>query len=135
MGIEEGMDRFSIGPLGAADRSASNGPIRAGAAAGSGEQTEDLRRLEETAKQFEGLLLEQVFKQMKEATEQLESEEDEDSGEAAVGEQYKSMFWTFLGQSITQQGGFGLWESIYDQMVSQAGLTDAADLSGLDERV
>jgi Rod binding domain-containing protein len=122
MGIEEGMDRLSIGP------------IRAAEASGSGEKTEDLRRLEETAKQFEGLLLEQVFKQMKEATEHLEPEE-EDSGEAAIGEQYKSMFWTFLGQSVTQQGGFGLWETIYDQMVSQAGLTDAADLTGLDERI
>ncbi len=134
MGIDEGMSGFAIGPAGAADPSSPNGPIGAARTAASGEKTEDLRRLEETAKQFEGLLLEQVFKQMKEATEQMEAEE-EDSGEAAVGEQYKSLFWTFLGQSVTQQGGFGLWETLYDQMVSQTGPAEAANLPGLDERI
>ena len=115
------------------DRLAPNAQIRIDTADGSGEKTKDLKRLEEAAKQFEGLLLQQVFKQMKEATEQLESEEDE--GEAAVGEQYKSMFWTFLGQSVTEQGGFGMWESIYDQMAAQAVQTSDVKFSGLDERI
>lgn len=116
------------------DRLAPNALIRIDTADGSGEKTKNLKRLEETAKQFEGLLLQQVFKQMKEATEQLESEED-DEGEAAVGEQYKSMFWTFLGQSVTEQGGFGMWESIYDQMAAQAAQTSDVKFSGLDERI
>mgnify|MGYP000866131352 FL=1 len=116
------------------DRLAPNALIRIDTADGSGEKTKDLKRLEETAKQFEGLLLQQVFKQMKEATEQLESEED-DEGEAAVGEQYKSMFWTFLGQSVTEQGGFGMWESIYDQMAAQAAQTNDVKFSGLGERI
>jgi len=116
------------------DRLAPNALIRIDTSDGSGEKTKDLKRLEETAKQFEGLLLQQVFKQMKEATEQLESEED-DEGEAAVGEQYKSMFWTFLGQSVTEQGGFGMWESIYDQMAAQAAQTNDVKFSGLGERI
>ena len=116
------------------DRLAPNALIRIDTADGSGEKTKDLKRLEETAKQFEGLLLQQVFKQMKEATEQLESEED-DEGEAAVGEQYKSMFWTFLGQSVTEQGGFGMWESIYDQMAAQPVQTNDVKFSGLGERI
>jgi len=116
------------------DRLAPNALIRIDMADGSEEKTKDLKRLEETAKQFEGLLLQQVFKQIKEATEQLESEED-DEGEAAVGEQYKSMFWTFLGQSVTEQGGFGMWESIYDQMAAQAAQTNDVKFSGLGERI
>lgn len=135
MEVDEGMNSFLIRPIQAADPASGAGRSRAADVPPPGEQTADSRRLEETAKQFEGLLLQQVLKQMKEATAQLEPEEEEDSGEVSSGEQLKSLFWTFLGEAVTQQGGFGLWETMMDQMSSQAGLSDSAGLQGLDERI
>jgi hypothetical protein len=26
------------------------------------------------------------------------------------------MFWSFLGDEVAKQGGFGMWESIYESM-------------------
>jgi Rod binding domain-containing protein len=94
--------------------------------------------LEETAKQFEGILLQQVFKQMKEATESLEVHEEEEGEEAGFGEQVQSMFWMFLGEQIAQEGGVGLWKDMVRQWrredAMQAG-SEGAESAGLDGQV
>lgn len=69
-------------------------------------------QLEKIAKDFEGLFVHQILKQMKDTVAELEPEDEEDSS----GEQIKSMYWTFMADAITKQGGFGFWKQIYQQM-------------------
>lgn len=96
------------------------------------------REMEEAAKQFEGILLQQIFKQMKEATEALKAEEEEEGEEAAFGEQIQSLFWMFLGEQITQEGGTGYWKEMVRQRTWQESVQAASNAAGvmrLDERL
>ncbi|HOK65225.1 MAG TPA: hypothetical protein PLV55_00290 [Anaerohalosphaeraceae bacterium] len=96
------------------------------------------KELEETAKQFEGILLQQVFKQMKEATESLEVNDEEEGEETGFGEQIQSMFWMFLGEQVSREGGVGLWKEMVQQWMKEESFRDAADSAGpagLDERL
>lgn len=129
------MELFKITQMQAEDLLFQKDPAEAVHALRGGDRSADPRRLEDAAKRFEGLLMHQLLKQMKETAEQLEPEEDEESGDKSSGEHIKSMFWTFLGDAVTQQGGVGLWEKIYDQMASQAGSGKIANLVELDERI
>lgn len=93
------------------------------------------RQIQETAKQFEGLLLQQVFKQMKEATSSLGVSEEEDGEESGFGEQIQSMFWMFLADHVSQEGGVGLWKQMAEQWSRQESAKNAAKLAGLDEQL
>lgn len=90
--------------------------------------------LEERAKEFEGILLQQVFKQMKEATESLEVHDEEDGEDAHFGEQIQSMFWMFLGEQISREGGVGLWKEMVNQWTRENSSGNAAAAAGLDEQ-
>lgn len=68
-------------------------------------------RLQDAAKQFEAVFIQQMLKQMQE-TMQESSLDPEDSS----GEQIHGMYCTFLADAAAQEGGFGLWEKIYEQM-------------------
>lgn len=96
------------------------------------------KELEETAKQFEGILLQQVFKQMKEATESLEVNEEEEGEETGFGEQIQSMFWMFLGEQVSREGGVGLWKEMVQQWMREDSFrhtAESAGPAGLDERL
>ncbi|MHC5100343.1 MAG: hypothetical protein ACYSOG_00730 [Planctomycetota bacterium] len=41
-------------------------------------------------------------------------------------EQVHSLYCTFLADSVSQSGGFGLWETIYEQMADTAGLNSGS---------
>lgn len=90
-------------------------------------------KLQEVARQFEGVLLHQMFKQAQQNIEQMDTEEDEES-EDAGGEQIQSLYWSQMSDLVSEQGGVGLWKSIYQQIAQQMNPpTDAA--AGLNEGV
>ena len=91
------------------------------------------QKLQDVAKKFEGLLLHQMFKQAQQNIEQMDTDEDEES-EDAGGEQIQSLYWSQMSDLVSEQGGVGLWKSIYQQMAQQVNQpTDAA--AGLNEGV
>jgi Rod binding domain-containing protein len=98
-------------------------------------ETGRTRQIQETAKQFEGLLLQQVFKQMKEATSSLEVSEEEDGEESGFSEQIQSMFWMFLADHVSQEGGIGLWKQMAEQWSRRESANNAAKSAGLDEQI
>lgn len=61
------------------------------------------------AKEFEGIFVRQLLERMQQS---IPEDEEEDSST----KQIKSMFWSFLGDSIAENGGFGMWEDIYEKM-------------------
>ena len=127
------MDIFKISQIQPEDLGIQKDPagaLRALRPAGEGEDT---KKLKHAARQFEGLLVQLILKQMKETTSELEAD-DEDGGDVSR-EHLKSMFWTFLGDSITEQGGFGLWEQVYQQTASAGSSEPAAGTPDLDERI
>jgi Rod binding domain-containing protein len=70
------------------------------------------RNLEEVARDFEGVLIRQIIDKMKDTIP-----EDEEEGDASTA-QIKGIFWSFLGDEIAENGGFGLWKDIYESMSS-----------------
>ena len=87
-------------------------------------------QLKEVAKQFEGILINQILKQMQETINNASFDPDDSSNE-----QVHSMYCTFLGESIADKGGFGVWEDIYKQMAQMQGLdtNSQGQVSQLDE--
>ncbi|MCE5186741.1 MAG: rod-binding protein [Planctomycetaceae bacterium] len=69
------------------------------------------QQLEAAARQFEGVFIQQILKQMQETIEES-SFDPEDSSNGQV----HGMYCTFLADAISQRGGVGLWEQIYDQL-------------------
>jgi Rod binding domain-containing protein len=65
------------------------------------------------AKDFEGVFVRQILERMRETIEEFAADDEEQDTST---EQVKSMFWSFLGDAIAQNGGFGLWEHIYKSM-------------------
>lgn len=96
----------------------------------SGEAGRKLEQLEAAAKNFEGIFVQQILKQMQETIENASFDPDDNAGK-----QVHSMYTTFMADAISQQGGFGMWEQIYDQLVQTEGLQHeaAAQRSQLDE--
>lgn len=91
------------------------------------------QKLQDVARKFEGVLLHQMFKQAQQNIEQMDTDEEEES-EDAGGEQIQSLYWSQMSDLVSEQGGVGLWKSIYQQMAQQVDLpTDAA--AGLNEGV
>jgi flagellar protein FlgJ len=74
----------------------------------SGRKDEELKAV---ARQFESIFINQVLKQMQE-TIQESSFDPEDSS----NEQVHGMYCTFLADAVSERGGVGLWEKIYEQL-------------------
>ena len=89
-------------------------------------------QLRQAARQFETVFVHQILKQMKESVDYASLDEEDESGE-----QIQSMYWSFMADSIGQQGGLGFWKAIYDDMASAQGIDTRqypAQESQLDER-
>ncbi len=82
--------------------------LKASQAESSGRKDEELRAV---ARQFESIFINQVLKQMQE-TIQESSFDPEDSS----NEQVHGMYCTFLADAVSERGGVGLWEKIYEQL-------------------
>jgi len=91
------------------------------------------QKLQEVAKKFEGVLLHQMFKQAQQNIEQMDTDEDEEV-EDGGGEQIQSLYWSQMSDLVSEQGGVGLWKSIYQQIAQQAHLP-ADPAAGLNEGV
>jgi Rod binding domain-containing protein len=83
------------------------------------------RQLMQAAKDFESLLVHELLKEMKQT---IPDSGSEDSG----NEQVQGMFWSFLSQEVANQGGLGLWKSLYRQM--QGHLQAPTDVSAVVEQ-
>ena len=68
------------------------------------------------AKDFEGVLLNQVMDQMQATVP--------DGGllEDSASKQVQGMFWHFLSQDVADKGGAGMWKDIYRQMAQHDNL-------------
>jgi Rod binding domain-containing protein len=89
-------------------------------------------QLRQTARQFETVFLHQILKQMKESVDYASLDEEDESGE-----QIQSMYWSFMADSVGQQGGLGFWKAIYEDMATAQGIDTRrypADECHLDER-
>lgn len=74
----------------------------------------------EIAREFEGIFVRQLLEKMQQT---IPDDEEEDSSTKQV----KSMFWSFLGDSIAENGGLGLWENIYESMPKSGGDVKSPD--------
>ncbi len=59
------------------------------------------------AKDFESVLLNKIFDEMKNTVVDWDSEED------GASEQIQGIFWLHLARDVADNGGLGLWEDIY----------------------
>jgi Rod binding domain-containing protein len=59
------------------------------------------------AKDFESVLLNKIFDEMKNTVVDWDSEED------GASEQIQGIFWLHLARDVADNGGVGLWEDIY----------------------
>jgi Rod binding domain-containing protein len=89
-------------------------------------------QLKTVAKGFESIFINQILKQMQETIKNSSFDPDDSSNE-----QVHSLYCTFLADSVSQNGGFGLWEKIYEQMADAAGLDSRSQtaMSQLDQKV
>ncbi len=68
-------------------------------------------RKKQIAKDFESVLLSKVLDEMKNTIGDWNSEEED-----GAAEQVKGIFWMYLGNDISNNGGFGLWKDIYKSL-------------------
>ncbi len=89
-------------------------------------------QLKMVAKGFESIFINQILKQMQETIKNASFDPDDSSNE-----QVHSLYCTFLADSVSQSGGFGLWEKIYEQMADAAGLDSGSQTAAnqLDQKV
>lgn len=86
--------------------------------------------LKAAAKKFEGVFVRQILKQMQETIENASFDPEDSSNQQIHG-----MYCNFLGDMISQQGGFGLWEKIYEQMaLAQNQIDQDTTAASLDEK-
>jgi Rod binding domain-containing protein len=82
---------------------------------------EDLQK-QELAKDFESLLLTRLLNEVKASVNA--SSFDEDAG----SDQIHGMFWSFLAEDVSEKGGFGLWQEIYQNLKDMEGGDAAGEL-------
>jgi Rod binding domain-containing protein len=68
------------------------------------------------AKDFESVLLNKLFDEMKNTVGDWDSEED------GASEQIQGIFWLHLARDVADNGGLGLWEDIY-KFIKDSGQT------------
>ncbi len=61
----------------------------------------------EIAKDFESVLLNKLLEEMKKSIVDWGQEKD------AASKQTEGIFWLYLGQDLTKNGGLGLWKDIH----------------------
>lgn len=82
-----------------------------------GEQGQTAEQLRAAARQFETIFLHQILKQMKDSVDYASLDEEDESGE-----QIQSMYWSFMADSVGQQGGLGFWKAVYEDLASAEGI-------------
>ncbi len=94
--------------------------------------TTGAEQLKTVAKGFESIFINQILKQMQETIKNASFDPDDSSNE-----QVHSLYCTFLADSVSQSGGFGLWEKIYEQIADAAGLNTSQQTATnqLDQKV
>jgi Rod binding domain-containing protein len=63
------------------------------------------------AKDFESVLLTRLFDQVKASIGDWGFEEED-----GASQQIQGLFWYYLAQDVADQGGFGLWQDIYQSL-------------------
>lgn len=111
----------SLGAALEARRPASLSVRLAGATPERVAEMDDLKK-RELAKDFESLLVTQLFKEVKASVDA--SSFDEDPG----SDQIHGMFWSFLAEDVADKGGFGLWQEFYEQLKDMEGGSRAGEL-------
>jgi flagellar protein FlgJ len=76
-----------------------------------------LEQLQTVAKNFEGIFIHQILKQMQDTIENASFDPEDHAGQ-----QVHSMYCSFMADAVSRQGGFGMWEQIYEQLVRTEGL-------------
>ena len=89
---------------------------------------EDQKRMK-VAKNFEAIVIGQILETMKQTIPESDIED-------STSNQVHSMYWSFLGDALSEQGGFGLWEQIYESMPKDQPVEQVEpNLERLDESV
>src|SRR5436190_8342878 len=77
-------------------------------------------KLWDAAKQFEQVLVEQLAKQLQETAQPAEGDSDADGGgQSAVSGMYTQMLPGALAQGVSDGGGLGLAQQLYDSMATK----------------
>ena len=116
-----GVVPSSLGATLGAERRASASVRLDGTTPESLAKMDDLKK-RELAKDFEALLVTQLFKEVKASVDA--SSFDEDPG----SDQIHGMFWSFLAEDVADKGGFGLWQEFYEQFKGMEGASGAGEL-------
>jgi len=116
-----GVVPSSLGATLGAERRASASVRLDGTTPESVAKMDDLKK-RELAKDFEALLVTQLFKEVKASVDA--SSFDEDPG----SDQIHGMFWSFLAEDVADKGGFGLWQEFYEQLKDMEGGSRAGEL-------
>ena len=85
----------------------------------------DEEQKKKVARDFESIFIHQLMETMKATIP------DEESEDVAAG-QVKSMYWSFMAQAVSDQGGLGLWKDIYKSMSNN---TDASKVQQASEQL
>ena len=81
------------------------------------------------ARDFESIFIRQLLDTMKETIPESDLED-------SSSKQVESIYWSFLGDAVAEQGGFGLWEKIYESMNDYDGIEQGqANTTKLDESI
>jgi|GEM_PF-2539667 len=75
----------------------------------------DAARVEEAAKDFEALMIHQLFKEVQRAMPEGGLFQD------ATTKQIQDMFWHFLADEMADKGGFGMWKQLYTDFAGRLG--------------
>ena len=77
---------------------------------------------QQVAKDFESILLTQLFSQVQQTMSSLDPEED------GTSQQVQGLFWFYLARDAADKGGFGLWKDIYQHLQQMDGAPNPADV-------
>ena len=80
------------------------------------------RKKQTLAKDFESILLTQLFNEVKESLSA--SSFDDDAG----SDQFRGIFWSFLAEDVADKGGFGLWQDFYHHFKDMDDASGAGEL-------
>lgn len=81
------------------------------------------------ARDFESIFIRQLLDTMKDTIPESDLED-------SSSKQVASIYWSFLGDAIAEQGGFGLWQKIYESMNDYDGIEKGqANTTKLDESI
>jgi Rod binding domain-containing protein len=75
---------------------------------------------EQTAKDFESLIIDKLLNEMKNTVGDWGFEKD------GISEQIQGIFWLYLARDIANNGGFGMWKDVYRSLTSASRQNTAA---------